>query len=183
MALEEIEFVSIQEERGRRMRAYFRYFWLTLLGLTLAGAVLFRVVAYGEGPQSEKAKQISSLVDRAAALIKQKGKDAAFDEFRKKGSVWFSGDAYVFVDDLAGKVLLNPAFPQHEGTNLIDLIPPNGKLLLKAMVELLKQQEAGWVDYMWPKPGQTQPSLKWSYVRRVDLNGVPALVGAGFYPE
>ena len=163
------------------MRAYFRNFCLTLLGLTLAGAVPFRVVAYGEGPQSEKARQISSLVDRAAALIKQKGKDAAFDEFRKKGSVWFSGDAYVFADDLAGNVLLNPAFPLHEGKNLIDLA--NGNLLQRAMVELLKKQEAGWVDYMWPKPGQTEPSRKWAYIRRVNLDGVPGLVGAGFYPE
>ena len=74
-------------------------------------------------------------------IPKQKGKDVAFDEFRKKGSVWFSGDAYVFADDLAGIVLLNPAFPQHEGTNLIDLIPPHGKLLQRAMVELLKKQD------------------------------------------
>jgi signal transduction histidine kinase len=51
------------------------------------------------------------------------------------------------------------------------------------MVELLKEKEAGWVDYMWPKPGQTNPSRKWSYVRRVNLDGVSGLVGAGFYPE
>ena len=69
------------------------------------------------------------------------------------------------------------------GYTLSDLIPPHGKLLQRAMVELLKKQEAGWVDYMWPKPGQTQPSLKWSYIRRVNLDGVPGLVGAGFYPE
>jgi cytochrome c len=165
------------------VRAYFRYFWLTLLAVTLLGAVPLRVVADGEGPQSEKARQISSVVDRAAALIEQKGKDAAFAEFRKKGSVWFSEDTYVFVDDMAGNVLLNPPFPQYEGKNVIDQKDANGKLLQRAMVELLKKQEAGWVDYMWPKPGQTQPSLKWSYVRRVNLNGVPGLVGAGFYPE
>ena len=154
-----------------------------LVAAFLVAIPVSHLVMAAEGPQSEKARQISSLVDRAAALIKQKGKDVAFDEFRKKGSVWFSGDAYVFADDLAGKVLLNPAFPQHEGKNLIDLIPPHGKLLQRAMAELLTKQEAGWVDYMWPKPGQTQPSLKWSYIRRVHLDGVPGLVGAGFYPE
>ena len=152
-----------------------------LLAAFLVAIPVSHLVMAGEGPQSEKARQISSLVDRAAALIKQKGKDVAFDEFRKKGSVWFSGDAYVFADDLDGKVLLNPAFPQHEGKNLIDL--KYGKPLQRAMVELLKKQEAGWVDYMWPKPGQTQPSRKWSYIRRVNLDGMPGLVGAGFYPE
>ena len=42
---------------------------------------------------------------------------------------------------------------------------------------------SGWVDYMFPKPGQTQPSHKWTYVKRVAIDGVPGLIGAGFYPE
>ena len=39
-------------------------------------------------PQSEQAKQIKALVDRAAALIESKGKDA-FPEFKKKDSEWY----------------------------------------------------------------------------------------------
>ena len=35
---------------------------------------------------------------------------------------------------------------------------------------------------MWPKPGQTQPSQKWSYVKGVQVDGTPAIIGAGFYP-
>jgi cytochrome c len=159
------------------------HFWSALCVAAFVAAVPFHALADGEVPQSEKARQLSSLVDRAAALIEQKGKDAAFTEFRKKGSEWFSGDTYVFVDDMAGTVLLNPPFPQYEGKNVIDQKDANGKLLQRAMVELLESKESGWVDSMWPKPGQTMPSLKWSYVRRVSLDGVPGLVGAGFYPE
>jgi hypothetical protein len=36
---------------------------------------------------------------------------------------------------------------------------------------------------MFPKPGQTQPSQKWSYVKVVNIDGAPGLIGAGFYPE
>ncbi len=157
--------------------------WLALMAGALIAMVPGRAAADRDPPQSQQASQIVSLVDKAAALIEAKGKDAAFAEFRKKGSIWFTGNIYVFADDMAGNVLLNPAFPHHEGKNVIDQRDANGKLLQIAMVERLKENEAGWVDYMWPKPGQTKASLKWSYVRRVNLDSVPGLVGAGFYPE
>lgn len=157
--------------------------WLSLTAAALIAVAPVRAAADRDVPQSEKATQMASLVDKAAGLIQEKGKEAAFAEFRKKNSIWFTDDTYIFADDMAGNVLLNPAFPQHEGKNVIDQKDANGKLLQRAMVELLKEKEAGWVDYMWPKPGQTNPSLKWSYVRRVNLDGVPGLVGAGFYPE
>jgi len=134
-------------------------------------------------PLSEEAGRIASLVDKAAGLIQEQGRAAAFAEFRKKGTIWFTGDIYIFADDSAGNVLLNPAFPQHEGKNFTDQKDANGKLLQRAMLDILKEKEAGWVDYMWPKPGQAKPSLKWGYVRRVDIDGVPGLVGAGFHPE
>jgi len=41
---------------------------------------------------------------------------------------------------------------------------------------------SGWVDYWLPRPGQTEPSRKRSYVKAVKAKGV-ALVGAGFFPE
>jgi hypothetical protein len=39
------------------------------------------------------------------------------------------------------------------------------------------------MNYMWPKAGQTKPLQKWSYVKAVSVDGKPAYVGAGFYPE
>ena len=42
--------------------------------------------------------------------------------------------------------------------------------------------ERKWVDYMSPRPGQTQPSQKWTYVKAVTIDGVPGLAGSGFYP-
>jgi len=45
-----------------------------------------------------------------------------------------------------------------------------------------KTKGSGWVDYWLPKPGATEPSQKWSYVKAVKADGI-ALVGAGFYPD
>jgi cytochrome c len=51
------------------------------------------------------------------------------------------------------------------------------------MAKSVQAKGAGWVDYMWPKPGQNEPSQKWSYVKAVTLDGVAGYLGAGFYPH
>jgi cytochrome c len=133
-------------------------------------------------PMSETAKQTQALVDKAAALIDNKGKDA-FSEFRMKGSEWFHGDTYLFIYDMKENVLLNPAFPAREGTNVRGQKDTNGKLFHDAMVQTAETRGSGWVDYMFLRPGQTQPTHKWTYVKAVHINGVPGLVGSGFYSE
>ena len=133
-------------------------------------------------PTSEQAKKIEALVNKAAALIDSKGK-AIFSEFRKKDTEWFHGDTYLFVYDLKSNVLLNAAFPAREGTNTTGQKDANGKLFHHAFIELAETKGSGWVDYMFPKPGQTQPSQKWAYVKAVKVDGVPSLVASGFYPE
>jgi Cache domain len=51
-----------------------------------------------------------------------------------------------------------------------------GKAFHDEIMKLAQQKGAGWVDYWLPKPGQTEPSHKWSYVKAVKAEGV-ALVG------
>jgi len=133
-------------------------------------------------PTSEQAKRIEAMVNKAAALVESKGK-AAFSEFRKRDSEWWYGRTYLFVYDKDMNVLLNPAFPEREGTNVHGDKDANGKLFHDEFVKLIKSQGSGWVDYMFPKPGQTQPSQKWSYVKGVMMDGGLGLIGAGFYPE
>jgi len=80
-------------------------------------------------------------------------------------------------------VLLVAAFPQNEGRNQTGETDANGKLYHDEFVKVVQSQGAGWVNYVFPKPGQTTPSQKWSYVKAVDIDGTPGLIGAGFYPE
>jgi len=153
----------------------------TLLFAFLAVLLLFSArFAAAQEPNSPKAKQIKAMVDKAAALIERKGKDA-FPEFKKKGSEWFKGDAYVFVNDMKGTTLVNAAFPELDGKNNLELKDANGKAITREFIDLLKTKDSGWVDYMWPKPGQTKPSKKSSYVKKVKLGNEMIYVGAGFY--
>ena len=133
-------------------------------------------------PESEQAKQIVAMVEKAATLIDSKGK-SIFPEFRKTGSEWRTGDTYLFVHDLKGVTLFNAGFPEREGTNTSNSKDSNGKLFLAEFAKVVQSKGSGWVDYMFPKPGQSKPSQKWSYVKAVNIDGTPGLVGAGFYPQ
>ncbi|WP_235007824.1 cache domain-containing protein [Caballeronia humi] len=121
-------------------------------------------------------------MNKAADLINRKGKEA-FQEFRVKGSEWFHGTTYLFVYDMNSKVLLNPAFPAREGTMVTGQKDANGKLFHDALIETAADKGSGWVDYMFPKPGQSTPSHKWTYVKSVKIDGEAGLVGSGFYPD
>ncbi len=133
-------------------------------------------------PPSEQVKRIEALVNKAATLIESKGK-AVFPEFRKQGSEWWFGETYLFAYDTKLNVLLVAAFPQNEGKNQTGKTDAKGKLYHDEFVKVVQSKGAGWVNYMFPKPGQTEPSEKWSYVKAVNIDGTPGLVGAGFYPQ
>jgi len=149
---------------------------------TIAMALATQARAQPAPPPSERARRIEALVNKAAALVEKDGR-AAFAEFRKRGSEWWSGNTYLFVYDQKLNVLLNPAFPKREGTNPHGEKDANGKAFHDEFLKVVQTRGSGWVDYMFPKPGQTQPSQKWSYVKAVNIEGTPGIIGAGFYPE
>ena len=47
-----------------------------------------------------------------------------------------------------------------DGKNVIDTRGSNGKFIQVAYNEAAKTKGVGWVDYMWPKPGEKTGSLK-----------------------
>jgi cytochrome c len=151
---------------------------LLLVGYLAAASPAF---AQAAPPASPQADEVTALVDRAAAAIDAKGK-SVFPDFHEANGPWRSGPIYLVVVDLTGKTLVNAAFPKFEGTDANLVKDATGKFFVTAFIEKVKASGSGWVDYIWPKPGETQPSRKWSYVKAVSVDGAPALVGAGFYP-
>ena len=161
-----------------------------LLTLFVVLAGLFWIsppaLAQQSPPDFAKATQIVALVKKAAALLDSRCPLAcrtAFAAFRKSGREWQIGDTYLFLADMKGVALFNAGFPKLEGTDVSGLKDANGKLINVELMKIAQSKGAGWVDYMWPKPGQTQPAQKWSYVKAVMVDGSPAYIGAGFYPE
>ena len=118
-----------------------------------ASFVLAANSAYSQSspPNSDQAKGIQILVDRAAELVNTKGKEA-FSEFRRRGSEWFSGDTYIFAYAPDGTVVLNPAFPALEGRAYHGEQDKKGKAFHDQILKVAKTKGSGWVDYWLPKP-------------------------------
>ena len=133
-------------------------------------------------PNSREAARIEVIVNKAAELVEKQGR-AAFSQFRRRGTEWWFDDVYLFVFDMSGNILLNAAFPKREGTNRLGERDADGKLFHEGSISVVQSDGSGWVDYMFPKPGQNNPTVKWSYVRSVTIDGKPGLIGAGFYTE
>jgi signal transduction histidine kinase len=119
-------------------------------------------------------------VDRAAALIEEQG-EKAFVEIRRRDSEFVFNDTYVFVDNMQGVELVNPMFPGIEGKNILNLNNEEGRQIVKEYINLVKKKGSGWIGYYWPKPGQTKPAIKHTYVRGVKHGGKQYVVGCGVY--
>jgi cytochrome c len=66
---------------------------------------------------------------------------------------------------------------------LEDQSDANGKPMHDEFLKVVREKGSGWVDYVFPKPGESKPSRKWTYVKGLDIDATPGLIGAGFYPE
>jgi len=119
-------------------------------------------------------------VEDAIELIRERGTTEAFAALRDESSGFLFYNAYVFVLDENGTLLVNNAFPENEGQDLRDLADTDGKAFVREMLEV-PAGESAWVDYKWPRPGDTWPSAKSSFVRNVEINGQRFFVGSGVY--
>ena len=114
--------------------------------------------------------------ERAGALSRteaQAGAKAALKALRH------DGEEYFFVTDLSPRMVMHPIKPELDGTDVSRNADPNGKLLFQDFVRVVKAEGAGFVDYLWPKPGSAEPVAKLSYVKGFAPWGW--LVGSGIY--
>jgi len=121
-------------------------------------------------------------VEAAAALLAKQGR-AAFDQLRDRTGRFYFHDTYVFVDTPEGVELVNPAFKEVEGRNLLELRDLEGRPMVREYIRTAMEKGSGWTTYLWPRPdSSTLPERKTTYVRRVTLPGGETLiVGSGLY--
>ncbi len=125
---------------------------------------------------------IEDVVDRAAALVEQRGEDA-FGQLRDKKGPFVFMDTYVFVLTPDGTQLLNPAFPSLEGRNLLSLRDVNGKRVIQEEISAAMRDGSAWLECYWFQPGDNTPARKLTYVRRVESGEDTFIVGSGIYTE
>lgn len=91
----------------------------------------------------------------------------------------YSGNEYFWVNDLQARMVMHPISPRLNGTEMRQHADPAGKLLFVEMVEIVQKRGAGFVFYLWPKPGSAEPVQKVSYVKGFAPWGW--IVGSGVY--
>ncbi len=86
---------------------------------------------------------------------------------------------YFWINDLQPKMVMHPIKPDLDGQGLGEFKDPTGKKLFMEMVSVAKSDGAGFVNYMWPKPGSSVDVEKISYVQLFKPWGW--IIGTGVY--
>jgi len=145
-----------------------------LIALTLTA-----MLAFSQAFAADPAKKAEDLVKKAAAFIKEKGKDAAIKELNNNKGEFVDGEYYVFAFTMADICLAHPANPGMVGKNMGSLPDADGKQFFKGFHEVMDKSGSGWVSYKWNNPVTKKIQLKSSFVMKID--GKDMYIGCGIY--
>ena len=86
---------------------------------------------------------------------------------------------YIWINDLTPRMVMHPFKPELNGKDLSDIKDSSGKAVFVEFARVCKEKGGGFVDYLWPKPGLSEPVAKLSYVKLFEPWGW--VVGSGIY--
>jgi cytochrome c len=117
-------------------------------------------------------------VNHAVVLINTKGKDALpeLNNYR-----YCDGEGYVFVVEIGGTTILQPANPKLEGKDITTLQGAKGEFFGAEMRAKAQKSGEGWVSYVWENPKTKRLEIKCSYIKTAKMNGKDVFVGSGLY--
>ncbi len=93
----------------------------------------------------------------------------------------YNGNDYFWINDLQQIMVMHPIKPEMQGKDLTDFKSTDGQLLYSNFNKIVRASGAGFVPYLWPKPGASQPVQKISYVKGFEPWGW--VIGSGVYVD
>ena len=146
--------------------------WVGLLTLTVWYAVQMRDMQLTErrhalADVTEMAYSIAAGLGRDAQAGKI-GTDAAKQQaLARIADMRYSGNGYVTVVGADSVVVMHPMSPKLNGKDMSQWKDAKGNLLYRDIAAAGASPSAmGYVEYWWPKPGETEPSSKLGFVKR-----------------
>ena len=144
---------------------------VAFLGLLVAAN---EVAAAGQGGTPEEAK---AMLERAVAAI-ETDEAAALAAFTAGAEGFKDRDLYVFCGGAAdGIVSAHGANSALIGQSMRDIKDPAGKAIGEEFYAVATEGEFNVVEYVWPRPGESEPSPKASYITKAGNQ----ICGAGYY--
>lgn len=141
-----------------------------------------KTYAIGSGTYSirTETKFIVDIVDSAANLVRQQGKEA-YRQLLDPASIFYFNNTYVFVISTEGVLLADPSFPNVSIRDVMDFKDYEGHLIIKDLLTKLKTMDKAYTPYMWPAPGHSSPAKKLIYARKVVTGEDTVVVGSSLY--
>ncbi len=141
--------------------------------------------------REQKAAELNSLVDAAVSIIKGYDEQviagsmslhtaqlAAANAIR---SMRYRGNEYFFITDFDSNMVMHAAVPALEGSNQAALKDVNGVAIIGEMIETVKADGAGYLEYVWARAGSEILIDKLSYFKGYEpWNWI---VGTGVYVD
>lgn len=147
----------------------------TLLA-TLTAALLAPLTALAGGTADEA----KAMVERSLEHIKKVGTEKAFKDFSDPANKdWHDRDLYLYAYNFNHINVAHGANAKLIGKDLSELKTPDGKILIREMVQMAKTKGEGWIDYEWTNPETKKIDQKSGYLKRIP--GFDGFVGSGIY--
>jgi methyl-accepting chemotaxis protein len=156
-------------------------------------AILFTVLLMNEKSQmmADRQTKVRNLVEvahttvafydaeaKAGRMTLDEAKTGAKNAIR---NMRYDKVEYFWINNLEDLMVMHPIKPELEGKKLDQLKDKNGKFLFLEFNKVVNAQGAGFVDYLWPKPGAEEGVQKISYVMGYQPWGW--VIGSGIYTD
>jgi hypothetical protein len=141
-------------------------------------AVLLVLFSFAIGHAADSkatTEDVYNLVLQAYEVVQALGEES-FSAFNDPKGEFVYKDTYAMVQRCPSQMMAHPfAMAKLKGVDLTKL-PFN-----EALCAAGAKAGGGWVEYNWPKPGESEPSRKVSYV--INVEGTPYTVMAGIFSD
>ena len=156
---------------------------ITLLFVLLTAVVLSR---HYEALKQKSYDENQHLVEVVHTMLSSFAARTDVDEAAAKQqaleavkALRYDGSNYFWIQDQTPSMVMHPIKPALDGQDLRTFKDGNGKAFFIEMAQKVKSKGEGFVDYVWPLPGEESPTDKISYVKEFKPWGWT--VGSGIY--
>ncbi len=163
---------------------------IALVGLLAVAA--FEATSRSRDLETERVGMLSAVVDSGIAIAAAEHARATRGEITLQeaqaraaaamGTIRYRGQEYIWINDMAPRMVMHPFRPDLNGQDLAGLADPRGFHLFRGFVDAVRANaQGGVVGYLWPRPGASEPVEKLSFVRGFEPWGW--VIGTGVYVD
>ncbi len=183
----------MQFRRFKDWRIQTKIMFITVMSVSIMmlGLFCFVLPLVEEKIMKEKQDATRHIVELTVSLLDDQNAEvqagritlqvAQQEAARRIGKLRYDQKEYIWLNGLDAVCIMHPIKPELNGKDLSGLKDPNGVHIFQEFVKICKEKGGGFVNYLWPKPGEKDPVAKISYVKTFVPWGW--VVGSGIYVD